>query len=225
MEKPVQFNSKKGLKKYMKQRKLKGYVLPTLYVIVLMVIFGAVSLVSSLFNDNPSYLYTIGLLNGDATPVINADGGLEDVIIRPYSEESVVISKYFYDINGDEETQKKSLIYFENTYMKNTGVLYSADKEFQVFMVLDGTIADVREDNILGNVVEVEYSPDLRFIYYSLGDTEINKGDQLKQGEVIGVSGANNISDSNNNLLFEVYYKGRLIDPEEFYKMDVKSLS
>ena len=48
----------------------------------------------------------------------------------------------------------------------------------------------------------------------------MKKGDQLKQGEIIGKSGANKISELDNNLLFEVYYKGTLINPEEFYKMN-----
>ena len=40
----------------MKQRKLKGYVLPTLYVGLLMLIFGTVSLVSTLMKSNPTYI-------------------------------------------------------------------------------------------------------------------------------------------------------------------------
>lgn len=209
----------------MKQRRLKGYVLPTVYVLILMLVFGAVSLVSALLNTNPNYLYSIGILNKDARPVVEVPGNLSDGIIKPYTSEAVSIDKYFYDTNDTEEKQTNSLIYFENTYMKNTGVLYKADDVFDCVMVLDGTILNIREDDILGKVVEVEHNTNLRTIYYSLGEVNVKVGDVLSQGEVIGISGANNITESKNSLLFEVYYNGALINPETFYTMDVATLN
>lgn len=210
----------------MKQRKLRGYVLPTLYVVVLMIIFGAVSLITTLFKNNPSYLYSIGILkNVAATPVIEIDGSLSEGIIKPFVSEQVSIDKYFYDINAEEENQEKALIYFENTYMKNTGVLYKASEKFDVVMVLDGTVLNVKKDELLGNMVEIEHHTNLRTIYYSLDEVNVKVGDFLSQGEVVGTSGKNSISESDNSLLFEVYYNGKLINPEEFYKMDASSLN
>lgn len=210
----------------MKQRKLRGYVLPTLYVVVLMIIFGAVSLITTLFKNNPSYLYSIGILkNVAATPVIEIDGSLSEGIIKPFVSEQVSIDKYFYDINAEEENQEKALIYFENTYMKNTGVLYKASEKFDAVMVLDGTVLNVKKDELLGNMVEIEHHTNLRTIYYSLDEVNVKVGDFLSQGEVVGTSGKNSISESDNNLLFEVYYNGKLINPEEFYKMDASSLN
>ncbi len=210
----------------MKQRKLRGYVMPTLYVVILMLIFGTVSIISSLFKNEPNYLYATGVLkNVNAIPVIDTTGALSKGIVRPYDSESVTIDKYFYDVDGEQENQEKALIYFENTYMKNTGVLYKSDEEFQVKTVLDGTIINVKTDELLGNVVEVEHNTNLRTIYYSLGTVNVKVGDILSQGEVLGTSGVNSISESKNNLLFEVYYNGALINPEEFYDMDVSTLN
>ena len=45
------------------------------------------------------------------------------------------------------------------------------------------------------------------------------------RGNVRNMSGENNITDSTSNLLFEVYYNGTLINPEEFYEMDVTALN
>ena len=208
----------------MKHRKLRGYVLPTLYVIVLMVIFGAVSLVSSLMQINPSYLYSVNVLKDVSSPVLEE---VEDTkkIVRPYTSSDVQIATYFYDELASEEEQQKSLIYFENTYMKNTGVLYQAPKVFDCVAVLGGTVFNVKEDDILGNVVEIEHNPNLRTIYYSLGEVNVKVGEVLNQGDLIGTSGENNITDSSSNLLFEVYYNGTLLNPEEFYTMDVASLT
>ncbi|MCM1053080.1 MAG: M23 family metallopeptidase [Ruminococcus sp.] len=210
----------------MKQRKLRGYVLPTLYVIILMLIFGTVSVVSTLMQSKPDYLYATGILKNDVVmPVVRTDGALSETIIKPYSSDGVVVDKYFYDMNDEEEKQKNSLIFFKDTYMKNTGILYKSDAEFPALMVLDGTVANIKNDEILGNVVEIEHSNNLRTTYYSLDKIEIKVGDFLNQGDVVGISGVNNISDSKYNLLFEVNYNGTLIDPEDFYELNPSELN
>ncbi len=210
----------------MKQRKLKSYVLPTLYVIILMLIFGTVSVVTTLFKTNPNYLYSIGILkNIGTTPVVNVDGALSEGIVKPYIGDKVKIEKYFYDVKESEENQQKALIYFQNTYMKNTGVLYTSDEAFPIVMTLDGTVLNVKKDEVLGNVIEIEHNTNLRTIYYSVGDIDVKAGDVLSQGEEIGTSGTNSISKSKNNLLFEVYYNGTLINPLEFYEKDPGTLN
>ena len=208
----------------MKHRKLRGYVLPTLYVIVLIVIFGAVSLVSSLMQVNPNYLYSVNVLKDVSTPVLEEVEEIEE-IVRPYTSSDVTIATYFYDEDASSEEQEKSLIYFENTYMKNTGVLYQAPEVFDCVAVLEGTVLNIKEDDILGNVVEIEHNPNLRTIYYSLGEVNVKVGEVLNQGDLIGTSGENNITDSSSNLLFEVYYNGTLLNPEEFYSMDITTLN
>ncbi len=208
----------------MKQRKLRGYVLPALYVLILMLVFGAVSLVSTLLKSNPGYLYSIGILNNNTVPVVDVEGKVPMVVIKPYVGDTVEIANTFYDIKDEAEEQEKSLIYYQNTYMKNTGILYTSKDTFDVVMVLDGEIVNVKDDDILGKVVEVQYNTDLRAIYYSLDEVLVKVGDKLLQGEIIGKGGSNSISNAKYNLLFEVYYKGALIDPEEFYKMDVGTL-
>ncbi len=208
----------------MKQRKLKGYVLPTLYVIILMFVFGAVSLISSMMKSNPDYLYSIGIINRETQTVISEPNDVP-IISKPYISEKVMVDKYFYDVNDTEDKQINALIYFQNTYMKNTGILYKADEAFDVVSVLSGTVINIREDEILGKVVEVEHNTNLRTIYYSLSEVKVNVGDMLIGGQTIGVSGSNNISESKNSLLFETYYKGALVNPESIYDVDANTLN
>ena len=189
----------------MRQKKLRGYVLPTLYVIILMLVFGAVSLVSSMLKSNPDYLYSIGIINTDTRTVVETND--VPIISRPYTSEAVSVDKYFYDINAEEDKQVNSLIYFQNTYMKNTGILYKAQESFDAVAVLSGKVLNVRTDEIFGNVVEVEHNTNLRTIYYSLGEVKVKVGDMLIQGQTIGTSGANKISEAKNSLLFEKCFK------------------
>ncbi len=210
----------------MKQRKLRGYVLPTLYVLILMLVFGTISFVTSKLHSKKDYLYSTDVLKDVASvPVVSTDGAVSEGIIKPFTSDKVSVDKSFYDINGDEKSQTNSLIYYENTYMKNTGVLYKSDETFDCVMVLDGKVLNIKKDEVLGNVVEIEHNTNLRTIYYSLDKVNVKVGDVLSQGEVIGTSGHSNISEGKNNLLFEVYYNGILTNPEEFYKMDVKDLN
>ncbi len=207
----------------MRQKKLRGYVLPTLYVIILMLVFGAVSLVSSMLKSNPDYLYSIGIINTDTRTVVETND--VPIISRPYTSEAVSVDKYFYDINAEEDKQVNSLIYFQNTYMKNTGILYKAQESFDAVAVLSGKVLNVRTDEILGNVVEVEHNTNLRTIYYSLGEVKVKVGDMLIQGQTIGTSGANKISEAKNSLLFEAYYNGALVNPESIYDVDATTLN
>ena len=208
----------------LRRKKLRGYVLPTLYVIVLIVIFGAVSLVSSLMQVNPNYLYSVDVIKDVTESVVET---VEEPvqIIKPYISEAVSIKTHFYDVDASSEEQEQSLIYFEDTYMKNTGVLYQASEAFDAVAVLNGTVLNIREDEILGNVVEVEHNSNLRTIYYSLGEVNVQVGEVLSQGDIIGTSGKNSIMDGSNYLLFEVYYNGTLLNPEDFYLMNVEDLN
>ena len=208
----------------MKQKKLRSYVLPTLYVIILMVVFGVVSLISSFMRETPKYLYAVDVLGEDnTTSVVDTDGGIITGIIKPFMDKNVTIDKTFYDNEASEAEQQNSLITFQNTYMKNTGVLYNCKEEFDVVTVLDGTITNIKNDEFLGQVVEIEHNANLKTIYYSI-KTDLKVGHYLSQGEVIGKSSTNKISDSKYNLLIEVYYNGTLINPEEFYNMDINAL-
>ena len=208
----------------MTRRKLRSFVLPTVYTLTILVIMlGVGFLISGLNKNYSSYVFGTKVMKEDVLPVINTD---EDIsIIRPYTDESVSISKSFYDIKANEEEQQKSLIYYQRTYMENTGVLYTSDNTFDVIAVLDGIIKDVKTDELLGNVVEIEHSNDLVTAYYSLNNVEVKAGDKILKGQIIGKSGANKLENEKENcLLFEVYYKGNLLNPESFYNMNIKEL-
>ena len=88
----------------LKHRKLRGYVLPTLYVVVLIVIFGAVSLVSSLLQVNPNYLYSVNVLKDVSTSVVE-EVETSKQIVRPYTSSDVKIATYFYDVDATPEEQ------------------------------------------------------------------------------------------------------------------------
>ena len=213
----------------MKKRKLKGFVLPTVYILVIGVLFISISFLGNALQSQINYdedLSVNALQEEDATPVIkNEEEVKESKIVKPFTSEKVSVSKSYYSKEDDEKTQQNSLVYYEQTYLQNSGILYSADETFDIINVYDGTVTNVSKDEILGNVVEITHNPNLKTVYYSLGEIAVAKDDVITGGTIIGKSGDNLLDDEKDNcLLFEVYYNGNAIDPEEFYSMDITKL-
>lgn len=208
--------------------KLKSWVVLCIYIISIGAIFTSLFLVgktlkaATLSYDNLSYVFR-GIIKNNEVPVINYSN---ENIIKPYDQDNVSIAKGYYDKNDDTKVQENCLIFYEKTYMPNTGILYTSDKSFDVLNVLDGTVEDITADDIMGNIVTIKHSNNLTTVYQSLNEVNIIVGDVLKQGDIIGTSGVNKIkTDSENMLLFEVIYNGSNINPEKFYQMNIKDLS
>ena len=209
----------------MKKRKLKGYVLPSIYGLVVITVFLTVYFL----NNSLSYQTP----TKDDKPVVNqTNNNKEDMIVvnpipdsplKPFIKENVEVTKSFYNQEDDVEKQKNSLIYYQNTYMQNSGVLYSSDESFEILASVDGTVKEVKE--ILGTVVTIEYNTTISTVYYSLSDVKVKAGDIVKANDIIGTSGSNKLENVKQNcLLFEVYKNGILIDPENFYTMSLEEL-
>lgn len=142
-------------------------------------------------------------------------------IIRPYTSTDVSATIPYYNIDGTNDEQAAALIYYEGIYMQNTGVLYTSNNTFDVVSILDGTVKNIKEDSLMGNIVEIEHTNNLTTVYQSLGEVKVKVGDTVKQGDVIATSGQNKITtDTSNALHFEVFYKGEVFNPEEFYLLD-----
>ena len=143
----------------------------------------------------------------------------EDVkMVKPYTNEEVQILKYFYDYQAEAANQEKSILYHENTYIQNSGMDFGLTDTFDVVAVLDGTVVDVREDELLGTVIEIKHDNDFISSYQSLSEVSVKKNDTIKQGQVIGKSGTNTIDqDLGNHLHFELYKSGEVVDPSKYF--------
>lgn len=209
------------------KRKLKPWVIPTIYALVVAVVFTCLYILGNTINDgfqSPSKNNVKDVLIEEDIPVNKEIESTK--ILKPYNGENVTIANKFYEKDADEKTQQNSLIYYENIYMQNTGILYNSDKQFNVIAVLDGTVKNIKEDKILGNVIEIEHGTNLTAFYQSIDNIKVKVGDQVKQGDLIATSGANNIENTKDNCLhFQVYNQGQLLNPETFYTMNLNELS
>lgn len=210
----------------MKTKRLKGFVLPTVYVMVIGVLFVSISYLGQLLQSNVEYSnMAVSALKENITPVIKNEDVSNKSILKPFASEKVSVSKSFYNMQDDETKQQNSLVYYEKTYLQNSGILYTSEEVFDVINTFDGTVTKVSKDEILGNYVEVTHNTDLKTVYYSLSEINVKVDDEVKAGTIIGKSGDNMLENETDNcLLFEVYQSGNAIDPEKYYSMSLDDL-
>ncbi len=210
-----------------RRRRLRKYVIPTIcLMLVCTILFSSykmyqiltagVPVVNPTPKDNTSEVNNSGD-DTNITPTVSVTKN----IIRPYTSTDVTATIPYYNIDGTNDEQAAALIYYEGIYMQNTGVLYTSNNAFDVVSILDGTVKNIKEDSLMGNIVEIEHTNNLTTVYQSLGEVKVKVGDTVKQGDIIATSGQNKITtDTSNALHFEVFYKGEVFNPEEFYLLD-----
>lgn len=139
-------------------------------------------------------------------------------LVKPYKDDSVVIGKSYYDYQAEESNQQNSIIYYENTYIQNTGVDYIGKKVFAVNAIADGKVLKITKDDILGTTIKVEHANNLIAIYQSVNEVKVKENEQVVKGQEIATSGTNSIgSDLGNHLHFELYKDNILVNPETFF--------
>lgn len=210
----------------MTKRKLKRSVVYSMYAVALVGLFGTLYLLginnnSVSLNEIDDIRYVSKTIFDKTLPVVSSD----KTIIKPFVASDIKVVKVFYDYQADAKEQEKALIHNENTYMQSSGVSYGGKEGFEVVSILDGTVVDVKEDSLLGKVVEISHGNEITTVYQSLSNVNVKKDDIVNQGQVIGTSGKSNIDkDLGDHLYFELIIKGINVNPENYYDKKVNEL-
>ena len=213
----------------MNSRRIKPILVPVIYgvcvVAFLFSMYFAQKFAKNLLFQKQS---DIEYVDGEITESENKDIPVVSTsvkIVKPYLDDTVKLVRSFYDYEGDSADQEKAIIFYEDTYMQNSGADYANENVFDVISILDGTVISVEDNDILGTTVEVRHSNELISVYQSLSDVSVKENDQIIQGQIIAKSGTSNINkDLGNHLHFELYYKGKIVNPEEYYNKSVDEL-
>lgn len=197
---------------------LKPFVIPTLYTAFAIVVIISLFLSIEITEEKENLTYVSNAILDEYVPVVN----MEEKLRKPFTDETVVISNNYYDYQSSDEEQQSSILYHENTYIQNSGINYKADNTFDVISVLGGEVIEVEEKELLGKSVTIRHDNELISVYQSLGEVTVKKGDKVQTGQVIGKSGSCDlITSSKNNLHFELYVNGTIVDPENYYDKTV----
>ncbi|WP_099159420.1 M23 family metallopeptidase [Virgibacillus ndiopensis] len=175
-------------------------------------------------NQEQSEDYTPNPADQDAETVVGQQEIVEMPVENP--DKAEIVTK-FYDYNADEKDQESALVLYNNRYYQSTGIdIAQADGEtFDVMASLSGSVTNVKEDPLLGNVVELTHENEVTTYYASLGEISVKAGDEVKQGDVLGTAGKNLFGkDSGTHVHFELRKDGKEVNPEAFFNQPVSSL-
>lgn len=206
----------------MKIRRLKPFVIP--FISAVMMSFLIICLITinkqpeeDNFDDN--YNYVSKAIVEETVPVISEE---DDIIIRPYKTDNINIYKKFYDGN---ENKENAIIYYNGTYIQNSGIIYTSDSEFDVVAVMDGEVIDVKKDDILGYSIDIKHSNDIITSYHGMKNIYVNKGDKLSKEALLGKSGEITLDvNLKNALLFEITKSGKYENPESYFDKHAKEM-
>ena len=201
---------------------LRPFVIPTIYLMVLLILM--IFTANSLYKDkqpveNTNIIEEKPIVDNNI-PVIEE---VDTFVLNPYLGEEVHEQIGYYDYKGDKETQEKSIIQFGNTYLQNTGITYSADNDFKVISIMDGTVTKVYDNELLGSVIEIT-KDNIVCVYQMVKDIKVKVGDNITSGFEIATSGVSKLLPNGSNLHFEILKDGKIQDPKSIIGMNTKEL-
>ncbi|WP_085506239.1 M23 family metallopeptidase [Thalassobacillus devorans] len=152
----------------------------------------------------------------DAVPVMEQS---EELTMPVAEQENSTIVTKFYDYDASEEDQENALVLYDNKYYQSTGVdITKNDEKFDVTAALSGTVTEVKEDPLYGNVVQIDHGQEVTTVYASLDEVQTEAGAEVKQGDVLGTSGRNIFGQASGvHVHFEVRKDGEALNPESFF--------
>ena len=212
----------------MKKLNIQKLVKTVVYSGSLIVLVLSIALMQKTTDDEElsqdlNYEYVNSSIFTSNIPVVKEEG--EATIQKPYVSDKVEISKKFYDKTSTDEEKENALIYYNDTYMQNSGILYKSNEQFEVVSILEGTVIDVKKDETLGNVVEIKHSNNLISTYEGLSEVSVKKDQTINQGQVIGKSGKLELGEPlENAILFELIKDGKFVNPLNYFDKKLSEL-
>lgn len=212
----------------MKKRKLKSFVVPTIYTMTILVICASMYLIEKTINnskfkskDEIQYVDKEIVEENIYVPVVS----LSQTIQKPFLNEEIKINKEYYDKESENTSQENALIFYENTYIQNTGVDYTYNSQFDIVSILDGEVIEITENELLGKTIKIKHDKELISVYQTLSEVTIKENDHVAQGQIIAKSGTSKVYPKNNNLHFELYHNGNCVNPANYYNKNIEELS
>ncbi|WP_424475184.1 peptidoglycan DD-metalloendopeptidase family protein [Oceanobacillus kimchii] len=220
----------KGPKNKWRQIFRKKWFFPALYLTIAAVLLTAVVWYQNIDSDTADDKsaedhYTPVMNDEDAEPVLDQ----QEVIAMPVAnvDEAEIVTKFF-DYDADQEDRQNALVLYNNRYYQSTGVdIAAANAEtFEVLAAISGTVEEVKEDPLLGNVVVLAHDEDIKTYYASLEEVSVSAGDNLTQGDKLGTAGKNIFGkDNGTHVHFEIRKSGTELNPESYFNQPVSSLA
>ncbi|MDY0404578.1 M23 family metallopeptidase [Virgibacillus sp. 179-BFC.A HS] len=207
----------------------KKWFFPAVYLVVAALLVSGVVWYQNLDKSpeatkEPGDAATKGLHDQDAKPVLDQEENIQMPVAKDANAE--IVTKFF-DYDADEESQAAALVLYNSRYYQSKGIDLAAKdkKSFDVVASLSGTVQEVKEDPLLGNVVVMEHGNDVKTYYASLQDVAVKTGDNVKQGDKLGTAGSSLFGKENGtHVHFELSKSEQKVNPESYFNQPVSKL-
>lgn len=153
---------------------------------------------------------------------------VENVSLPTLAESKTQIVTSFYDHEADQEDQEQALVFYNNKFYQSQGIDIAAtdDGPFPVIAALSGEVIEVKENPVLGLIVQLKHDHDVTTFYSSLTDVEVKEGQSVSQGDVIAHAGTNVFNkDIGVHVHFEIRKDGDPVNPESYIDQSVAELT
>ncbi|WP_077215040.1 M23 family metallopeptidase [Bacillus dakarensis] len=160
-------------------------------------------------------------------PAVEVNRSMENFAMPVVDPDSVKIQKQFYDFESSKEEQEAALVFYNNTYHPNTGIDITMEngEAFEVVAALSGTVTNVQEDSLLGNVIEIEHDKGIVTQYQSVTDIDVKVGDQVEQGQTLAMAGKSLYNEeAGTHLHFEIRKDNVAVNPIDFFNKPLSAL-
>lgn len=110
---------------------------------------------------------------------------------------------------------------FYKTLVPHQGVDYTVPEGSRVFATADGTVTNVsRNNSSSGLSITISHGDNYETAYNHLSKAGVRKGEKVKRGDIIGLTGNTGLSLS-PHLHYEVHHKGQRVDPIHYFFMEL----
>ena len=110
---------------------------------------------------------------------------------------------------------------FYRTLQNHQGVDYAIKEEAPVMATADGVVKEIKgKSSTSGTTVVIEHDNNYSTLYSHLHSVTVKKGQKVKRGETIALSGNSGLSLA-PHLHYEVLYKGMRVDPIHYFFMEL----
>ena len=165
--------------------------------------------------------------NGQVLPDNNGNNENQvkpQTFILPNTSKDYKVVRKYYSTQSSTEDQEMSVIQYGKRYFVSTGVALENNdgKDFDVVASLDGVVESVENSPIYGVVIVIKHQENVLTEYSSLSQAKVSVGDNVKQGDVIGVSGTCEFdADLASHVYFKVSKNSQTYDPLTLIGLDL----
>jgi stage II sporulation protein Q len=213
-----------SVKRFFKKR----WVFPAIYIASAAIILTGVLWYQSSSSNTNKYDYKATDLSGKKNaPAVEVNKSIENFKMPVANADDAVVKTKFYDFTGKAADQESALVFYNNTYVPNTGIDITEKKgeSFDVTASLSGTVTRVEEDATLGNVIEIEHDKGIVTQYQSVKDIQVKVGDQVKQDQVIAKAGQSLFNEkAGTHVHFEIRKDGVAVNPTNYFEKSLSTL-